>query len=277
MMTTDLNMATEVTGYQRFLFVTLPERAVNAELCEALDRLGRDMENMHEVAGLPSEDAWQAGRFQLLRAEPAFSSERDIHQPAISSARVLIRLEGARPDPLLRYEEELRKLLLPHEGTVFTLAGVNRPRSYTSYAMAEFAYTPALAPQPGDRLPIGVVIPQNKTADWWALDWMQRESFFRPRYDSNMRLIAKGHALAASPGIPHIVRRTAYAQDGFGREDSFDFVPYFEFADQHIPVFREIMASLRDISQNPEWAYVREGPEWWGRRVKSAADLWESA
>src|SRR5690606_28031423 len=96
MMTTDLNMATEVTGYQRFLFVTLPERAVNAELCEALDRLGRDMENMHEVAGLPSEDAWQAGRFQLLRAEPAFSSERDIHQPAISSARVLIRLEGAR-------------------------------------------------------------------------------------------------------------------------------------------------------------------------------------
>ncbi|MCZ6561488.1 MAG: hypothetical protein O6948_00980 [Deltaproteobacteria bacterium] len=31
---------------------------------------------------------------------------------------------------------------------------------------------------------------------------------------------------------------------------------------------------LRDVAQNPEWAYVREGPEWWGRRVRSVAALW---
>jgi hypothetical protein len=36
-----------------------------------------------------------------------------------------------------------------------------------------------------------------------------------------------------------------------------------------------VMAGLRDVAQNPEGTYVREGPEWWGRRVKRAAELWE--
>ena len=30
------------------------------------------------------------------------------------------------------------------------------------------------------------------------------------------------------------------------------------------------MAGLRDTRQNPEWKYVLEGPEWWGRRVRDA-------
>jgi hypothetical protein len=144
-----------------------------------------------------------------------------------------------------------------------------------SYAMTQFAYAPAVAPQPGAACPIGVVIPQNKTAAWWAMDWMHRESFFLPRYDARERLVAKGHALAAAAGIPYIIRRNVHAPDGYGRAGSYDFVPYFEFAEEHVPLFRAVMAALRDTTQNPEWTYVREGPEWWGRRVGCAAALWE--
>jgi hypothetical protein len=104
---------------------------------------------------------------------------------------------------------------------------------------------------------------------------MHRESFFLPRYDAQERLVAKGHALAAAAGIPYIVRRNVHAPDGYGRERNYDFVPYFEFAEEHVPIFRAVMAALRDTAQNPEWAYVREGPEWWGRRVGPAAALWE--
>jgi hypothetical protein len=50
-------------------------------------------------------------------------------------------------------------------------------------------------------------------------------------------------------------------------------VGYFEFNDADAPTFRAVMAGLRDVAQNPEWAYVREGPEWWGRRVGCAAEL----
>ena len=38
----------------------------------------------------------------------------------------------------------------------------------------------------------------------------------------------------------------------------------------------EVMAALRDRQQNPEWDYVREGPEWWGRRVGRAEELWQA-
>ena len=49
---------------------------------------------------------------------------------------------------------------------------------------------------------MGVVTPQNKTAAWWAMDWMHRESFFLPRYDAQERLVAKGHGLGRSGGHP---------------------------------------------------------------------------
>ena len=123
---------------------------------------------------------------------------------------------------------------------------------------------------------MGVVTPQNKTADWWAMDWMHRESFFLPRYDTQERLVAKGHALAAAAGVPYIVRRNVHAPERYGCEGLYDFVPYFEFAEEHAPIFRAVMAALRDTAQNPEWTYVREGPEWWGRRVRYAAALWEN-
>ena len=36
-------------------------------------------------------------------------------------------------------------------------------------------------------------------------------------------------------------------------------MPYFEFAEEHAPIFRAVMAALRDTAQNPEWAtYVKD-------------------
>ena len=270
----DLHMTTQVVGYGRFLFVNLPKGGIDTELFAAIDALGSGLENMHEVEGPPSEAALSRGRLQLLRAEPGLGQERDLPHPALSQASCLIRLEAASPAPLLAYEQGLRALIAPRGGSVETVAGVQRPRSYTSYAMTQFAYTPALPPGSGKRFPLGVVTPQNKTADWWAMHWMRRESLFLPRYNDKGQMIAKGHALAAEAGIPCINRRLYHAPDGYGQEGRYDFVGYFEFADADAPIFRAVMAGLRDVAQNPEWAYVREGPEWWGRRVGCAAELW---
>ena len=64
-----------------------------------------------------------------------------------------------------------------------------------------------------------------------------------------------------------------HAPEGYGVEGSYDFVGYFEFAEGDAQTFREVMAGLRDVKQNPEWKYVREGLEWWGRRVQSAGEM----
>src|SRR4030095_6374968 len=109
----DLTLSPEVVGHQRFLFVRLPPSWVDGPLADAPDDLGQGMENMHDVAGHPSADALQRGRFQFLRAEPTLSAARDLPHPAILSAQALIRLEGTTLDPLLRYEEGGCRLCVP--------------------------------------------------------------------------------------------------------------------------------------------------------------------
>ncbi len=233
--------------------------------------LGRGLENMHDVDGALSGEAFERGRFQLLRGEDGMSSEQQISHPGLSGSDGLIRLECATLEPIRQYEAVLRALVQADGGSVETLAGVMRPRSYTSHAMSEFAYAHALPPGPGDRYPLAAVTPMNKTSAWWEMDFLHRESFFLPRYDENEEMTVKGHALASAAGVPCINRRLVHAPDGYGLEGSYDFVGYFEFAEADAPVFRQVMAGLRDTHQNPEWKYVREGPEWWGRRVRDAA------
>ena len=269
-----LNLATQVTGHQRYLFASVPRDRVDRELMAGIDKLGDGMENLHFLSGHPSESALQRGCFQFLRAEAQHSRERDLPHPALLQSQFLARLEASTEQVFLHFETQLRMLIEHRGGSVTTLTGVQRPRSYTSQAMTQFAYAGALQPAPGKQFPLGVVTPLNKTEEWWSMDWMRRESLFLPRYDSKGWVMARGHALAAEQGIPHIVRRLVHAAGSYGRKDNYDFIGYFEFAEEKAPVFRAVMAALRDVAQNPEWAYVREGPEWWGRRVSQAAELW---
>ena len=274
MQSADLNLTTTVTGHQRFLFIKLPAGGADAGLAEAMGRLGDGMENMHYVDGPPSAETFQRGRFQILRAERAMSREQGLSHPAVMDADGLIRLEAEASEPLLKYEADLRALLDPPGGSVETLSGVQRPRSYTSHAMTQYAYARAQQPGLGSAHSLGVVTPMNKNAEWWGMDWMHRESFFLPRYDAKENMAVKGHALAADEGIACITRRLVHAPEGYGREGSYDFVGYFEFAEGDASTFSAVMAALRDTEQNPEWAYISEGPEWWGRRVGEPAGLW---
>ncbi len=274
MQSADLNLTTTVTGHQRFLFIKLPAGGADAGLAEAMGRLGDGMENMHYVDGPPSAETFQRGRFQILRAERAMSREQGLSHPAVMDADGLIRLEAEASEPLLKYEADLRALLDPAGGSLETLSGVQRPRSYTSHAMTQYAYARAQQPGLGSAHSLGVVTPMNKNAEWWGMDWMHRESFFLPRYDAKENMAVKGHALAADEGIACITRRLVHAPEGYGREGSYDFVGYFEFAEGDASTFSAVMAALRDTEQNPEWAYISEGPEWWGRRVGEPAGLW---
>ena len=274
MQSADLNLTTTVTGHQRFLFIKLPAGDRDPGLADAIGRLGDGMENMHYVDGPPSPEAFQRGRYQILRAEPAMSRDQDLPHPALMDADGLIRLEAEASEPLLQYEEGLRALLNPAGGIVETLCGVQRPRSYTSHAMTQYAYARAQQPGPGSAHSLGVVTPMNKNGEWWGMDWMHRESFFLPRYDAKENMVVKGHALAADAGIACITRRLVHAPEGYGKEGNYDFVGYFEFAESDASTFSNVMAALRDTEQNPEWAYISEGPEWWGRRVEEPAGLW---
>src|SRR4030095_2901367 len=116
-----LNLATQVTGHQRFLFGSVPRARSDRDLIAAVDKLGDGMENLHFLSGHPSGSALQRGCFQFLRAETRHSRERDIPHPSLLQAQFLLRLEAATEETFLHFESQLRMLIEHRGGSVTTL------------------------------------------------------------------------------------------------------------------------------------------------------------
>jgi hypothetical protein len=168
---------------------------------------------------------------------------------------------------------EAARLLEP-AARVRVLSGVVRPKAYTSAAMDRWAYGRAVVQQPGHAMPNAFFVPLSKTAAWWAKDWMERHTYFLPRYDAAGRMVSEGHALATADGIPCLLRRTYRHAASPAPAGEYDFLTYFECADRDVPTFHRVCDALRDVGRNPEWQFVREGPTWHGRRVAAWEALW---
>jgi hypothetical protein len=179
-----------------------------------------------------------------------------------------------------RFCAEMARLLHP-VARVRTLRGTAQPRRYTGGAMHEFAYAHQRVQQSADAMPNAFLLPLRKSPEWWAKNWMERHTYFLPRYDADGRMISEGHALAAAPGIPVLMRRTYRCGDVSFRlkaeATDYDFLTYFECADADVATFHAVCAALRDERRNPEWRFVREGPTWRGRRMPSWSSLWTSS
>ncbi len=123
--------------------------------------------------------------------------------------------------------------------------------------MHNFTYAHRVLQQPATLMPNAFVMPMSKTPDWWAKDWMERHTYFLPRYDDDGRMLSEGHVLASTAGVPHILRRTYRHPDEVAPVDDYDFINHFECADDNIPIFNLVCESLRDTAKNPEWRFVR--------------------
>jgi hypothetical protein len=163
--------------------------------------------------------------------------------------------------------------LLPDGVESYVLRGVLRPMRYTGSAMHNYSYAHRVLQQHGSEAPNAFLLPLNKTEAWWRKDWWERHTYFLPRYDEEGRMRAQGHALAAEAGIGTLMRRTYKAETEPAPAGAYDFLNYFECADADVPAFHAVCAALRDTVRNPEWAFVREGPTWHGRRVATWGDL----
>ena len=179
---------------------------------------------------------------------------------------------GIRVQPVSDFCAEATRLL-GDAVRLRVIGGGVRPRTYTGAAMNNFAYAHQVVQQAGRLMPNAFLLPMSKTAAWWAKDWMERHTYFLPRYDDEGRVKNEGHALASAAGISCLLRRTYKSTSEPAPEGAYDFVTYFECADADVPTFHQVCASLRDVARNPEWTFVREGPTWHGRRVAGWPDL----
>jgi hypothetical protein len=193
-----------------------------------------------------------------------FVNEGGRDQPGLAGARYVIQVSSKYRPRLQETEVELRRRLADN-ASISAIDGAVRVPQYTSAEMHAYAYKHATPRQSGRLQRNVIILPMNKSAEWWAKSPLDRHSYFYPHTNGSGPV--KGHARAAEAGISTIYRRLFYNPDGVGRENEFDFVTYFECADEHLGTFDAVCRALRDKEQNPEWRYVVEGPEWRGRRV----------
>lgn len=229
--------------------------------------LAKHLHLENEFAGPPPNES-----IAFLRRHAATLGA--IPDEGVSQADCVIHVAARSPRTIRSFCLGARRLLQPF-ADFRILEGVVRPRTYSGAAMEHWAYARAVAQLHGSVMPNAFLIPMSKTSDWWTKDWLERSTYFLPRYDTKGRMVAEGHALAGEAGILCIMRRTYQALRQPAPIGSYDFLAYFECADIDTPVFEKICANLRDVRRNPEWEFVREGPTWHGRRVATWPELFE--
>jgi hypothetical protein len=246
-------------AYTKFFFVT-PSRddeTTRAKLRAAVGIVARGFFNDFEAEGrdTPPHETIQF----LMRAEAAGGAT------ATCGAPYALQVCSKYRPRLKDTEVELRRRVADF-AEVSSLEGAVRVPQYTSAEMYSYAFKAAMPRGSGRVQRNVIIIPMSKSKEWWDKAALERQTYFYPHADRS-GIHVKGHARAAEPGISTIFRKLYYNPDGHGRENEWDFVTYFEFADEHLATFNQICDALRDVRQNPEWRYVTEGPEWRGRRV----------
>jgi hypothetical protein len=196
----------------------------------------------------------------------------DLADEGLLGADAIVHVASETAAPVADFCAEMVRLLGP-EAETRLLSGVVRPTLFTGTLMHNFAYAHRVLQQPGEVMPNAFLLPTSKTAGWWEKGWMERHTYFLPRYDDAGRKTADGHPQAAEAGIASLMRRTYKNAVEPAPPGAYDFVNYFECADAAVPVFHAVCASLRDVARNPEWRFVREGPTWQGRRVATWGEL----
>lgn len=177
-----------------------------------------------------------------------------LQRPGLAGARYVIQISSKYRPRLADTEEELRRRLSDNADVV-AVDGAARMPQYTSAEMHAYAYKHAGARAPGRVQRNVIIIPMSKTEEWWEKGALDRHTYFYPHADGPTGTRVKGHARAAEAGIPTIFRRLYYNPDGHSRANEYDFITYFECADEHLATFDQICRALRDERQNPEWRY----------------------
>jgi hypothetical protein len=256
-------------AFTRFLFVIArnDDDAHGARLRTAGANIARGFFNDFDIddSRETQVQAHETIQFLIRESETAPLPET-VPGPSLNMARNCVQITSKYRPRLQEIDEEFRRRM-GDTAEIITLEGAMRNPRYSSAEMVSYANRGAPPRRSGRLSRNAIIMPIRKTADWWQKSTLERPSYVYPHLDHASASPVKGHAQAAEQGIPTLYRRVYHNPDGYERPSEFDFVTYFECDDEALSVFEQVMTSLRDFHQNPEWRYVEEGPIWRGRRV----------
>jgi hypothetical protein len=248
-------------SFTKFLFI-VPHRNDDSTLMRvraAGATIGRGFLNDFDADGM--RDVQPQETIQFLVTDGPVGS-----RAGLGAARYVAHVSANYRPRLQEVEIELQRRV-GDVADVIVVNGAERAPRYSSAEMYNHAYKRAMARTSGRAARNAIILPINKTPQWWEKTVLDRHVYFYPHHDPAAGCQVTGHVQAAEAGIATIFRRLYHNPDAYRRAGEFDFVTYFECADEHLPVFDQICRALRDERHNPEWRYVLEAPEWRGRRV----------
>ena len=263
---TNGNGATANLAYTKFLFVIarVDDEAHGARLRAAGSNIARGFFNDFDIDDSRENQAQPFETIQFFIRDG--DAPADAAGSGIRQARHMAQVLSKYRPRLQELEEELRRRI-GDTAEVLALDGAARNPRYSSAELAHYSTKGAPPRRSGRASRNAIVMPLRKTAEWWQKASLERHAYFYPHVDQGNGDQVKGHAISAQKGIASLYRRLYHNPDGYERENEFDFITYVECDDEALPVFDEVLASLRDVQQNPEWRFVQEGPVWRGRRV----------
>jgi len=251
-------------AYTRFFFLRpdVLDDKIRIKLRGIGDQLARGFFNVFDLEGgardLPPHEMIQ---FFTLNGHGVDKSANAHVLPATHVVQVTSKYRPSMVDA----EKEIRRRV----GTlaeVSAIRGAVRTPRYTSSEMYTWAYGTAKPRASGRIASNSIILPIRKTAEWWAMPAMERHQYFYPHRDQASGATVPGHAELGRKAAGKIHRRLYYNPDGEGRAGEWDFITYFECADDDLGLFDETLDSMRDTTKNPEWNFVEEGPLWRGTR-----------
>jgi len=248
-------------SYTKFLFVIVRRNddAALAKLRAAGGQMARGYFNDYDADG--TREMQPHERIQFLVADSDHHADS-----GIAAAQYVVQVSGKYRPRLNEFEAEFRRRI-GDIGDVVAINGAERAPRYTSAELYDFAYRRALQRKSGRVARNAIVLPISKSGEWWKKPSLERHTYFYPHVDAGTGCPVHGHAQTAQSGIATLYRRLYHNPDGYERTGEFDFITYFECEDEHMSTFDRVHQALRDITRNPEWLYVEEGPLWRGRRV----------
>ena len=249
-------------GYARFLFVRgcRDDDATRLKLKVAGDGIARGFLNAFEREGARS-DASALETVQFLSLNGV-----GVDAAPLPPARYAVQANSRYRPRLDELEKELRRRV-GEAGVVDMVEGCLRVPQYSSASISTLAHEQARSHGTGRSMPNAIILPMRKTAEWWAMPELERHQYFYPHHDRTSHTCVPGHAAIGRDAAPHIYRKLYHNPHGPGRAGEWDFVTYFECEDKDLPMFDATLDAMRDVTKNPEWQYVEEGPMWRGRRV----------
>ena len=227
--------------YTKFFFVTLKhdDETTHAKVRAAGSALARSFFNDFDANGDCDPKSLETIQFLVhdrVRSCP----------DGMLSASYVAQVNAKYRPRLDEAETELRRRV-EKLAAVRALDGAIRVPRYTSAEMDAFAYRHAVLRTSGRTMTNAIIIPISKTDEWWKMTTLERHAYFYPHTISPVLregTKVKGHALAAEAGISRIFRRLYHNPDGYHRPKEYDFIAYFECANEHLAVFDEIRTAL---------------------------------